>query len=206
MKYLYSVYDAKTGELAYKGKAGQLVADGVFSRSDDLSRLWAKQHLKGIRPRKWKVEREEIRPVAKKIAPPGGTTRKVWVYRMTDADGRVVCEGTAVELVEKGFFIRAEDAPNAHRAGHNKRLGVTCVERRKEERPIRIPTGADRKKREGFSERKNVSAKEPEKTEMDALQEDVHALCRYNAAARKWGRKELSYGYWAAAGKPEVPV
>ena len=172
MKYLYSVYDAKTGELAYKGKAGQLVADGVFSRSDDVSRLWAKQHLKGIRARKWKVEREEIRPVAKKIAPPGGTTRKVWVYRMTDADGRVVCEGTAVELVEKGFFIRAEDAPNAHRAGHNKRLGVTCVERRKEERPIRIPKGEDRKKREGFSERKNVSAKEPEKTEMDALQED----------------------------------
>ena len=85
-------------------------------------------------------------------------------------------------------------------------MGVTCVERRKEERPIRIPTGADRKKREGFSELKNVSAKEPEKTEMDALQEDVHALCRYNAAARKWGRKELSYGYWAAAGKPEVPV
>ena len=68
------------------------------------------------------------------------------------------------------------------------------------------PEREDRKKREGFSERKNVSAKEPEKTEMDALQEDVHALCRYNAAARKWGRKELSYGYWAAAGKPEVPV
>lgn len=40
----------------------------------------------------------------KKIAPPGGTTRKVWVYRMTDADGRVVCEGTAVELVEKAFY------------------------------------------------------------------------------------------------------
>ena len=43
MKYLYSVYDAKTGELAYKGKAGQLVADGVFSRSDDVSRLWQKR-------------------------------------------------------------------------------------------------------------------------------------------------------------------
>ena len=76
--------------------------------------------------------------------------------------------------MEKGFFIRAEDAPNAHRAGHNKRLGVTCVERRKEERPIRIPKGADRKKREGFSELKNVSAKEPEKTEMDALQEELN--------------------------------
>ena len=75
MKYLYSVYDAKTGELAYKGKAGQLVADGVFTRGDDVSRLWAKQHLKGIRARKWKVEREEIRPVAKKIAPPVATAK-----------------------------------------------------------------------------------------------------------------------------------
>ena len=55
MKYIYSLYDAKTGELAYKGKAGQLVAAGVFSRSDDVCRLWAKQHLKGIRARKWKV-------------------------------------------------------------------------------------------------------------------------------------------------------
>ena len=33
MKYIYSLYDAKTGERAYKCKAGQLVADGVFSRS-----------------------------------------------------------------------------------------------------------------------------------------------------------------------------
>ena len=104
MKYIYSLYDAKTGELAYKGKAGQLVADGVFSRSDDLSRLWAKQHLKGIRPRKWKVEREEIRPVAKKIAPPGGTTRKVWVYRMTDADGRWCAKAPRWSWWKKAFL------------------------------------------------------------------------------------------------------
>ena len=40
----------------------------------------------------------------------------------------------------------------------------------------------------------------------DELQRDVHELCLYNAAARKAGKKELSYGYWAAAGKPEAPA
>lgn len=38
------------------------------------------------------------------------------------------------------------------------------------------------------------------------LQQDVHWLCRYNAKARKLGRKELSYGQWAGLGKPEEPV
>ena len=40
----------------------------------------------------------------------------------------------------------------------------------------------------------------------DELQRDVHELCLYNAAARKAGKKELSYGYWAAEGKPEAPA
>ena len=40
----------------------------------------------------------------------------------------------------------------------------------------------------------------------DELQRAVHELCLYNAAVRKAGKKELSYGYWAAAGKPEAPA
>lgn len=35
---------------------------------------------------------------------------------------------------------------------------------------------------------------------------DLHALLAYNAEARRRGRPELSYGHWAAAGKPGVPV
>ena len=36
----------------------------------------------------------------------------------------------------------------------------------------------------------------------DPLQLDVRELEGYNAKARERGKKELSYGYWAAAGKP----
>ena len=37
------------------------------------------------------------------------------------------------------------------------------------------------------------------------LDYDVHDLMTYNAIAKKEGRPELTYGYWAAAGKPARP-
>lgn len=37
------------------------------------------------------------------------------------------------------------------------------------------------------------------------LDYDVHDLITYNALAKKEGRPELTYGYWAAAGKPARP-
>ena len=37
------------------------------------------------------------------------------------------------------------------------------------------------------------------------LDYDVHDLMIYNAIAKKEGRPELTYGYWAAAGKPARP-
>ena len=37
------------------------------------------------------------------------------------------------------------------------------------------------------------------------LDYDVHDLMTYNAIAQKEGRPELTYGYWAAAGKPARP-
>ena len=38
------------------------------------------------------------------------------------------------------------------------------------------------------------------------LQRDVRELEGYNAKARERGKKELSYGYWEAAGKPTEPA
>ena len=35
---------------------------------------------------------------------------------------------------------------------------------------------------------------------------DVRELEGYNAKARERGKKELSYGYWAAEGKPAAPA
>lgn len=46
----------------------------------------------------------------------------------------------------------------------------------------------------------------PEGKDETPLQRDVHRMCLYNKAALKAGKKELQYGYWAAAGKPEAPV
>lgn len=40
----------------------------------------------------------------------------------------------------------------------------------------------------------------------DPLQLDVRDLEGYNAKARECGKKELSYGYWAAEGKPAAPA
>lgn len=45
-----------------------------------------------------------------------------------------------------------------------------------------------------------------EKPDPDPLQLDVRELEGYNAKARECGKKELSYGYWAAEGKPAAPA
>lgn len=41
--------------------------------------------------------------------------------------------------------------------------------------------------------------------EMDLTQESVRDLEAYNAKAEKQGKPALSYGYWAAKGKPARP-
>lgn len=38
-----------------------------------------------------------------------------------------------------------------------------------------------------------------------ALAYDVHDLMIYNEKARKIGKPELTYGYWAEKGKPATP-
>ena len=43
-------------------------------------------------------------------------------------------------------------------------------------------------------------------TDPTPLQLDVRELEGYNAKARERGKKELSYGYWEAAGKPTEPA
>ena len=205
MRYLYTLYDAKTGEPMHKGTPAQLIAEGVFNSSEEAARAWGRQHLNGIQPRKWRVEREALQPKKDRRKKAGGQRRKVWLYRMYGEDGQLVCEGTAVELRDRGLFFRPEDAPNTHRIGHNKRLGVTRVEREKVERMVPL---SEYKRREKYSEQKNglVVKKSCPINEPDALQKEIHELCWYNELARQRGEKELTYGYWALAGKPEEPV
>ena len=205
MRYLYTLYDAKTGEPMHKGTPAQLIAEGVFNSSEEAARAWGRQHLNSSAPRKWRVEREALQPKKKPKEKTGGQKRKVWFYRMYGEAGQLVCEGTAAELRDRGLFFRPEDAANTWRLGHNARLGVVRVEREKAERVVPL---SEYKRREKYAEPKNGMV---EKTpcrikDPDALQLDAHKLCYYNAVARKRGKKELSYGYWALAGKPEEPL
>lgn len=60
-------------------------------------------------------------------------------------------------------------------------------------------------------EKADCAAKKPERPVLRKIKDptpldyDVHDLILYNAIARKEGRPELTYGYWAAAGKPARP-
>lgn len=70
----------------------------------------------------------------------------------------------------------------------------------------------------GFNERKRRGEGKATKAEQTAknaksrfermikdptpLQQDVHALCLYNEAAKKAGRPEMNYGEWVSKGKP----
>lgn len=60
-------------------------------------------------------------------------------------------------------------------------------------------------------EKADCAAKKPERPVLRKIKDptpldyDVHDLMTYNAIAKKEGRPELTYGYWAAAGKPARP-
>lgn len=130
-RYIYSLYDAKTGELLHRGTPTELVEAGLFPDRDRICSDY--HHQKRTKnPYKWKIQREEVKPKAEKAKPAAARPAK-----QEKAPKKKVAE-----------VIRGIEKP-------------------------------------------------------DALQLDVHVLCLYNAAARKAGRKELSYGYWAAAGRPE---
>ena len=121
---------------------------------------------------------------------------------MFDADGNLLHEGTAAELVEKGLFKNTQTVTNVFYAGHCRPQGIYGLTRK------RIRRG------ESWNGRMIKSGSVPKKSrppitgieKPDELQRAVHELCLYNAAVRKAGKKELSYGYWAAAGKPEAPA
>ena len=61
-------------------------------------------------------------------------------------------------------------------------------------------------------EKADCAAKKPERPVLRKIKDptpldyDVHDLILYNALAKKEGRPELTYGYWAAAGKPATPT
>lgn len=62
-KYIYTVYDAKTGEYVAKGTAAQLAGKGIFKDAGSVSTCYL-SNRKTDKPRRWRMERVEVSPLS----------------------------------------------------------------------------------------------------------------------------------------------
>lgn len=155
----------------------------------------------------------------------------VYKYRLHDPDsGKVLYEGTAADLAAQGVVVSEKVLPTLWRdqQRQHKRRGkhrwditrekveVACSRKaykvrlkpKKTEnaqaKPPRRPTkpkgGAVLTLKPAAPRKPRVRLKKY-LTDLTPLQRDVRELEGYNAKARERGKKELSYGYWAAEGK-----
>ena len=160
----------------------------------------------------------------------------VYKYRLHDPDsGKVLYEGTAADLAERGVVRSAKILPtlwrDQQREAKSRRPHKWNVTREKVEvacsrkaykvqlkpkktenaqaKPPRRPTkpkGAAVLTLKPAAPRKPWVRLKKYLADPDPLQLDVRDLEGYNAQAREHGKKELSYGYWAAEGKPAAPA
>lgn len=203
--YRYRLYDPRTGKLVHCGTGNELVEQGVYRSVESLATSYAAQKKRGTSSERcrFRMEREKI--VVKCTRAPRVpqlpaylkvVQMKLPVYRCYDAEGKLVGSGTARELYEAKILSCMDAAYLYRKGGVCRATGVCRMERVYETRQV---------------EQRRQSPPAPVKsepaagTDKDPLREDVRELCRYNAMAKKLGRRELSYGYWAAAGKPEQP-
>ena len=208
-KYIYTVYDAKTGEYVAKGTAAQLAGKGIFKDAGSVSTCYL-SNQKTDKPRRWRMERVEVGPLSAQLPQRGNGDdchqRRVYIYTVWDMAGKLLGEGTAQELAVKGICGCKSTVGNIYRqGGKSKRLGVGKMTRREEMRPLQLKPYKHQKPNPK-PERRRVEPDEPCKIPNPTpLQLDVHDLCLYNRKARKQGKPELSYGGWAAKGKPGRP-
>ena len=199
---LYTVKDYLTGEVLAKGTAGELEASGIVPKGYHTSE-WAKHENNRMRGRKYNISSELLHP---EDSPRQGEKGRVMnVYTCYDAAGNVMGEGTSRELWEAGVFSNDNGAYYAynHQGGRCIKRGIAKMTCRKEMRKV----GQNNAR----GEKADCTAKKPERPVLRKIKDptpldyDVHDLMTYNAIAEKEGRPELTYGYWAAAGKPARP-
>lgn len=128
-------------------------------------------------------------------------TRMVRVYSCYGADGTLLGKGTAAELKDRGLFGSEGTVHECYRkrGGVYKPGGVTRMEmelcQKRIRHPMKLPDQPAKVKRKPIGGVIDPSA----------LAYDVHDLMIYNEKARKIGKPELTYGYWAEKGKPATP-
>ena len=199
---LYTVKDYLTGEVLAKGRAGELEASGIVPKGYHTSE-WAKRENNRTMGRKYNIGSELLHP---EDSPRRGEKgRTLNVYTCYDAAGNVMGEGTSRELWEAGVFSNDNAAYYTYKeqGGRCIKRGIAKMTCRKEMRKV----GQNNAR----GEKADCAAKKPERPVLRKIKDptpldyDVHDLMTYNAIAKKEGRPELTYGYWAAAGKPARP-
>ena len=203
-KYIYTVYDAKTGDFVAKGTAAQLAGKGLFKDAGTVSTCY-RSSRKTDQPRRWRMERAEAAAPMPEPVPTADNAqqRRVYWYRAWNSAGELLGEGTAMELVALGVFgSEATVHESYRRGGKNERRGVAKMDRKTDVRPChrRPPKKKPAVKPDDRSDERLCRIADP-----TPLQRDVRDLCRYNRKARKMGHPELSYGGWAVKGKPAEP-
>ena len=126
-----------------------------------------------------------------------------YIYSLYDPQtSKLLYSGTPEQLVERGLYKRKGAVSSAYRVQvEGARPRRYRIERER----------ADAAESTAYCHKVKEKPKpkpkpKPAREDETPLQRDVHRMCLYNEAALKAGKKELQYGYWAAAGKPEAPV
>ena len=126
-----------------------------------------------------------------------------YIYSLYDPQtNKLLYSGTPEQLVERGLYKRKGAVSAAYRVQvEGARPKRYRIERER----------ADAAESTAYCHKVKEKPKpqpkpKPAREDETPLQRDVHRMCLYNEAALKAGKKELQYGYWAAAGKPEKPV
>lgn len=183
-RWVYTLMDCDTGEV---------VEQGYFPDVNKLSSVWNNlEKCKNPSPKnyRWKMERKSTKD-----------DRMVRVYSCYGADGTLLGKGTAAELKDKGLFGSESTVHECYRkrGGVYKHGGVTRMEmelcQKRIRHPMKLPDQPAKVKRKSIGGVIDPSA----------LAYDVHDLMIYNEKARKIGKPELTYGYWAEKGKPATP-
>lgn len=124
-----------------------------------------------------------------------------YIYSLYDPQtSKLLYRGTPEQLVKAGLYKRKGAVSSTYRVQvEGARPKRYRIERER----------ADAAESNAYCHKVKEKPKpqpKPAREDETPLQRDVHRMCLYNEAALKAGKKELQYGYWAAAGKPEAPV
>lgn len=177
-RWVYTLMDWDTGEVVAKGTSVELVEQGYFPDVNKLSSVWNNlEKCKNPSPKnyRWKMERKSTKDDRVERARAEGLSAD------ERAETRMVrvysCYGADGTLLGKGTAAELKDKGLFGSEG-------TVHECYRKRGGVYKPGGV---------------------IDPSALAYDVHDLMIYNEKARKIGKPELTYGYWAEKGKPATP-